>query len=196
MSFIIGYVLKLFLWFVIAFLLLFLIRWKRLRGKQALWGLLLIAWTVAVFSVTLFPEVNVEIDAFTYRPSVQIRFRDTELAMLNLVPFRSILAAFSGGGEDIPARDQLLLALINFAGNVFLFVPVGFLLPMAAAKRRPFGVTVGFAALLSAGIETVQYFIGRSADIDDLLLNVFGAVLGFGLYAILRNGFRELNGLF
>ena len=54
-------------------------------------------------------------------------------------------------------------------------------------------MTVGVAAVLSAGIETVQYFIGRSADIDDLLLNVFGAVVGFGLYAILRKWLQRIE---
>lgn len=193
MSFILEYALKIFLWFAITFLLLYLIRRKRLRGKRELCGLFLIAWIVAVFSVTLFPEVNLEIDAFTYMPSLQIRFRDTELSMLNIVPFKSILAAFTGGGQEVSARDQLLLALINLAGNVFLFVPLGFLLPLTAQKRSRFGVTVGVAAVLSAGIETVQYFIGRSADIDDLLLNVFGAVVGFGLYAILRKWLQRIE---
>ena len=193
MSFILEYALKIFLWFAITFLLLYLIRRKRLRGKRELCGLFLIAWIVAVFSVTLFPEVNLEIDAFTYMPSLQIRFRDTELSMLNIVPFKSILAAFTGGGQEVSARDQLLLALINLAGNVFLFVPLGFLLPLTAQKRSRFGVTVGVSAVLSAGIETVQYFIGRSADIDDLLLNVFGAVVGFGLYAILRKWLQRIE---
>ena len=54
-------------------------------------------------------------------------------------------------------------------------------------------MTVGVAAVLSAGIETVQYFIGRSADIDDLLLNLFGTVLGFGLYAILRKWLQRIE---
>lgn len=193
MSFILEYALKIFLWFAITFLLLYLIRRKRLRGKRELCGLFLIAWIVAVFSVTLFPEVNLEIDAFTYMPSLQIRFRDTELSMLNIIPFKSILAAFTGGGQEVSARNQLLLALINLAGNVFLFVPLGFLLPLTAQKRSRFGVTVGIAAVLSAGIETVQYFIGRSADIDDLLLNVFGAVVGFGLYAILRKWLQRIE---
>lgn len=193
MSFILEYALTIILWFAITFLLLYLIRRKRLRGKRELCGLFLIAWIVAVFSVTLFPEVNLEIDAFTYMPSLQIRFRDTELSMLNIVPFKSILAAFTGGGQEVSARDQLLLALINLAGNVFLFVPLGFLLPLTAQKRSRFGVTVGVSAVLSAGIETVQYFIGRSADIDDLLLNVFGAVVGFGLYAILRKWLQRIE---
>lgn len=193
MSFILEYALKIFLWFAITFLLLYLIRRKRLRGKRELCGLFLIAWIVAVFSVTLFPEVNLEIDAFTYMPSLQIRFRDTELSMLNIVPFKSILAAFTGGGEDLSGRDQLLSALINLAGNIFLFVPLGFLVPLTAPKRSRFGVTVGLAAVLSAGIEIVQYYIGRSADIDDLLLNVFGAVVGFGLYAILRKWLQRIE---
>ena len=193
MSSIISYTLTIIFWFTFSFLLLFLIRRKRLRGKRELCGLFLIAWIVAVFSVTLFPEVNLEIDAFTYMPSLQIRFRDTELSMLNIVPFKSILAAFTGGGQEVSARDQLLSALINLAGNVFLFVPLGFLVPLTAQKRSRFGVTVGVAAVLSAGIETVQYFIGRSADIDDLLLNVFGAVVGFGLYAILRKWLQRIE---
>ena len=44
--------------------------------------------------------------------------------------------------------------------------------------------SIAEAALLA--IETLQYFTGRSADIDDVLLNLLGGMLGYGLFALLR----------
>lgn len=193
MSFVLEYAFTIIFWFAFSFLLLFLIRRKRLRGKQELCGIFLIAWIVAICSVTLFPEVDIEIDAYTYMPTLDIRFHNRELSMLNFVPFKTILTAFTGRGQDTSERDQLLLALINLAGNVFLFVPVGFLVPLTAANRNRFGSAVVFSVVLSASIEMVQYFIGRSADIDDILLNVFGAIVGFGIYKILRKRVHRIG---
>jgi VanZ family protein len=47
-------------------------------------------------------------------------------------------------------------------------VPLGFLAVRATGRR---GSAIAVAALFSALIESVQYFIGRSADVDDVLLN-------------------------
>lgn len=74
--------------------------------------------------------------------------------------------------HDVDAR----IGLVNVLGNVALFAPLGFLLVTAlgdSIRRAMIG-----GALLSATIECLQYRIGRAADIDDVLLNASGALLG------------------
>ena len=70
--------------------------------------------------------------------------------------------------------------------NVIMTIPFGFLFPLTGNKRVKFGVTVFFCFLMSLGIELLQPFFNRSSDITDLITNVVGGVLGYGLYAIFR----------
>jgi glycopeptide antibiotics resistance protein len=86
-------------------------------------------------------------------------------------------------------------------GNIAAFVPLGLLLPLAFKLRWPI-VTVGLVALaLSVGIElgqaTISEWLGyayRSTDIDDVILNVLGALVGataFVLFSFARAGRAE-----
>lgn len=83
----------------------------------------------------------------------------------------------------------------NLFGNIALFVPFGFFLPLLYPKMH-FGKVVLIAALSSSLIEFIQYlnmFLGyyRYVDIDDVLLNTFGAMLGFWTFKILANAGRN-----
>ena len=71
----------------------------------------------------------------------------------------------------------------NLVGNVVVFVPFGFLLPYIQEKSRKLPVVVLNAFLFVLGIEVFQLFSAFGAfDVDDILLNCFGAVLGWILY--------------
>ncbi|OUQ27131.1 hypothetical protein B5E77_08200 [Lachnoclostridium sp. An131] len=58
------------------------------------------------------------------------------LAGVNLFPFRTILEQLSGRNEYLGVKDIFVNAVINFAGNICLFVPVGFLLPEISRRFR------------------------------------------------------------
>jgi glycopeptide antibiotics resistance protein len=99
---------------------------------------------------------------------------------LNLVPFKTINHALRNG----PGTQGFLI----FLGNVAAFVPVGLLVPMLIRRWQAVTVLVT-AILLSVGIELGQYAISRfidvpyrSADIDDVILNVAGALIGYAIY--------------
>ena len=68
------------------------------------------------------------------------------------------------------------LGLMNVAGNVVMFVPIGALLVLGLGKG-PLQAAMSGAALSSI-LEGMQLLLGRSADIDDVLLNTLGAALG------------------
>lgn len=70
--------------------------------------------------------------------------------------------------------------------NVIMTLPFGLLFPLTRNKRAPFGVTVFFCFLMSLGIELLQPFFNRSSDITDLITNVIGGALGYGLYAVFK----------
>jgi glycopeptide antibiotics resistance protein len=78
----------------------------------------------------------------------------------------------------------------NALGNVLLFLPLGFLLPLIATQLRA-GGTMLVALALSLGIEVLQYASSalgsyRSADINDVILNTAGALVGLALVSVLR----------
>jgi|GEM_PF-1986863 len=77
----------------------------------------------------------------------------------------------------------------NARGNVMLFFPLGILIPLVWRRLR-FWRGIQIAIALSSSIELVQYFsrtwINRTADVNDVILNVLGASLGLALVFLLR----------
>lgn len=70
-------------------------------------------------------------------------------------------------------------------GNVLMFVPLGFFLGLTA--RRANGKTILPMCLgASLCIELFQPIVGRGFDVDDLICNTVGGLLGFAVYLILR----------
>lgn len=63
--------------------------------------------------------------------------------------------------------------------NIILFVPLGFLLPMIWKEYRSLRTAALAGLILSVLIEVLQIFTFRLTDVDDLITNTAGAVLGF-----------------
>ena len=83
-------------------------------------------------------------------------------------------------------REQLgmFATVSNLLGNILIFIPFGFFMPMAS-KRRSFFATAMYSLLLSMIVETSQLFMQvGSFDVDDLFLNTIGGMLGFITFAI------------
>lgn len=90
-------------------------------------------------------------------------------------PFQEILRGLRGG----PWVFFMLL------GNIGMFLPLGFF--TALLWRKPSWWKSTLTGLLSScTIEFVQFFIGRSTDIDDVILNTTGAILGYVLFWFFR----------
>lgn len=78
-------------------------------------------------------------------------------------------------------------AFINLAGNVIMFVPLGYFLPKLFEKLRALWKTFLFSLCLVITVEAVQYFtLLGTCDVDDLILNMVGVILGYLLWRILR----------
>lgn len=81
--------------------------------------------------------------------------------------------------------SYMLNSFENLVGNVVVFIPFGFLLPYVLRRGRNFFVMLLNAFLFVLGIEVFQLFSAFGAfDVDDILLNCFGAVLGYLGYLI------------
>lgn len=84
--------------------------------------------------------------------------------------------------EYAEGEKSLTLLKINYIGNIALFIPFGILLPGIFKKIRFFGILLaGIISILI--IETIQYFTYSGfADIDDVIMNFIGVVIGAGMY--------------
>lgn len=79
------------------------------------------------------------------------------------------------------------MMLLNIWGNVLCFVPYGFFIPVLFKKMRHMAAVTIAALGFSVFVETFQllFKIG-SFDIDDIILNTAGGIIGFILYIILK----------
>lgn len=106
----------------------------------------------------------------------------------NLVPFREI-RRFWVYRHVVGIKA----AFLNLAGNVIGFMPFGFILPVMSRKFQKFPRVLGLGFLLSLGVETIQLFAKVGCfDVDDLMLNTVGAMLGYWSFFIC-NGIRRLQ---
>ena len=75
--------------------------------------------------------------------------------------------------------------LINLLGNILLFIPAGYLLPKLWEKLRNFFVFVFFSLLMLFIVELTQLFtLLGSFDLDDIILNISGMIIGYLLWVI------------
>jgi len=66
--------------------------------------------------------------------------------------------------------------------NILMFVPFGFFMPMVFSWAKKWYKAIGVTLLFSVCVETIQFFIGRAADIDDVMMNVLGGTIGYGFF--------------
>ena len=93
-----------------------------------------------------------------------------------------LLTPFPGG---IAYHFHSYWSAFLFLGNVGMFLPIGFFAALLWRQGSLWRSTLtGF--LTSLSIETIQLFIDRGTDLDDLILNTVGAAAGYLLYRLLR----------
>lgn len=107
----------------------------------------------------------------------------------NIEPFREI-RRYLTYWEVLGLRSVLL----NLAGNVIGFVPFGALLPLVARHVRKAWKVVVLGLEISALIEVSQLFLRVGCfDVDDIILNTFGAFLGYMIYCISAGCYRRME---
>lgn len=96
-----------------------------------------------------------------------------EYRFYNLQPFIWISETYEMGVRRM--IQQLVL-------NIGMYIPYGILLPMIFKKLRKISTHFVVVLLTTLSIEIIQFIIGRSADIDDVIMNFIGGVSGYLLY--------------
>ena len=127
--------------------------------------------------------------AITIVPLPMSRFRTPSSEDINLIPVLNLARCLIQKPAGIPEGRKFCLE--NILGNIALFFPLGIMLPLVHHKFSSIWKVLILAMLVSAGIELLQlvsrgFGSYRSVDIDDVLLNTFGACVGWVGFAIVR----------
>ncbi len=131
------------------------------KGKNIIRQLSFIGLICSVFLILFATILFVPI---TFQP---------EQYILNLTPFNWI--------GNIDGFQQIVVEKVP---NIMLFIPLGYFIPIVFASKRKLYQTVLISFSITFSVEFFQFFIGRSSDIDDVITNLLGAVIGYGFFKI------------
>lgn len=100
---------------------------------------------------------------------------------------------FSGGFNFIPTIIKVLSGEFTFGswmktmlvGNLLMFIPMGFFLVFVHPKIHSKDI-LKVAAIIPVTVEIIQPIVGRSFDVDDLILNFIGIMIGYFAAAGIR----------
>ena len=156
------------------------------RGHVGRWSSLVLL----AFAAYLVVLVGVLFTPFPFPPWVRLPeesldgYRPWPFPWVNIVPFETIRGALRYGLDWQPGRVLI--------GNVLAFAPLGVFLPIIWPRWRSLISVVAAGLAISIVLEAVQLglsvLIGapyRVADVDDVIINVLGVALGYGLYRVI-----------
>ncbi len=150
-----------------------------------LYWIIFSVYTASLVVYTLFP--------FPYQKElIEIMIEDNLGMKNNFIPFKAFVDAMNYG--------SLTIAIKQIGGNILLFMPLGFALPILfpvikKGKVILIGLTVSLIIELIQGV--ASYFLGyiyRIVDVDDLIMNTLGTVIGLLVFNLLSN-FLKQSGL-
>lgn len=176
----IGYILVVFPLYV---LIRFLVVKKRKINtsllKETVLGLFVL-YIVGLISQTVLPMWDAGFingkpyfNIFIYKP-----------APINIIPFHTIYQYLYTNNSAVDGWEAV--SSLNLWANLLLFTPLGIFLPLLSKKYVSLLHILISGLITSLCIEFIQYFIGRRADIDDIMLNVIGVLIGFVIYLLCR----------
>lgn len=185
MTTILGYIAEMlpYLLSALPIILIFRITYNKMRGYEKIH--LVHEIGVVVFLLFMTALFSQTILTFLYTgPNVTRSFSN-----INLVPFR----VFQDNYYAITELNFWQPFIINFLGNIFIFMPIGFMAPLLWNRFNQFWKVALFGLGISLFIETIQLSQARSSDIDDLWLNTLGCMLGYRLYLVTKKLFPRIN---
>lgn len=104
-----------------------------------------------------------------------VTFQDMNYGTNNFIPFKEIFRYEIGSS----------VFMHNIIGNIVLFIPFGYFVSNIMKSRKAYAVLV-VSIITSLVIEYTQLLIGRTFDVDDILLNMVGGFIGYLIFVILK----------
>jgi glycopeptide antibiotics resistance protein len=152
------------IWICLTVLVMFVVYYVR-RGTISI-SITLLKILMGLYSIGLLVLLF-------FRPANQ------EYGQINYIPFKTI-------GEFLSGNGNFLIALYNLTANILLFVPFG-IAALMLSRRPSWWKLVMIPAVCIILIEFMQHLTKRgSMDIDDLILNLLGIWIGYGLSPVIQ----------
>lgn len=148
------------------------IKTKKISWKREIQLLLVYICIVVVARFTFFPfsKVNGQIQPLVFDLSKAFPPR------INLVPVVHLM--------DYP---EMRKAMLNLIGNTTMFIPLGIVWPSVFPQLDCHKKVIAAGVGASLCIEILQLpFFDRVSDIDDLILNSLGFLVGYGIYLLVK----------
>ena len=145
---------------------------KQIDWKQEAVLLLMYINLAVIIRFTFFPmsKVDGHIQPLVFDIATVFPFR------INLIPLVNLF--------DYDSKRDLLL---NVIGNTAMFIPSGIVLPIVYKRLNTSWKVILAGAGISLCIEIIQLpFSVRATDIDDLILNTIGVIVGCGIYTLVQ----------
>lgn len=143
---------------------------KRGKTRRIIEYLILVSFIVYILAFLYFTIGKVDVTEI-----------NGEIYRANLVPFKTI----SGYIKLIAKGTIRNIAVLNLGGNLLLALPFALYLPYYFKPLRKWWKTFFLVVIIILIIELVQLVSGRgSFDIDDLILNSLGVLLGYGMWSL------------
>jgi glycopeptide antibiotics resistance protein len=137
--------------------------------------LLLIAYLFLLIKILVLKDL-----AMVQVGQMRFNFGGTQEGTANLIPFKTILFYLQG-------HNGFLIAFINIIGNIVALVPLGLLLPFVLQKLNWKKILLlSFVAGLAIELVQMCLHIGIF-DIDDVILNGLGVIVGYWKFKIFSN---------
>jgi len=141
---------------------------------------LFVLYIVAIASQTIIPKWVLGVDGDTGKFFIDV-YMSNGWVSTNAIPFKTI-SGYLRVNEYMNGWNSIAMA--NLLGNIFLFSPIGVFVPLLWKRMDSFRSILFIGLGVTCFIESTQYFIGRSTDIDDVILNTIGVVIGYGVYIV------------
>lgn len=147
---------------------------KRRTAGQIFLRFLFVVYGIAMVWLLFGQRIGTELSYDDYLQRLQSNINLTPLYTIKL--YLRIL-------RESNSNALLRHALINLVGNVVMFIPLGIFMPGIFLKKPGFFSTIFTVAAMIIAVELVQLVtLLGSCDVDDLILNLLGAAIGYFLW--------------
>ena len=150
-----------------------------------IWPMILIC-TIIIVSLRLSYIIKNRVKVKLYKELINLCFIIYFMFLFYIVTFQDVSWS---GSNFIPFKEMFRYEIgsksfiKNILGNVLLFIPYGIAIAYyVKTKKIRYSIILGL--ILSLTIEITQYLVGRVFDVDDIILNLIGSILGFSMYML------------
>ncbi len=156
-------------------------------------GVIETTWPMVVISIVIIVTLRISYilknkeKIVLYKELINLSFITYVLCLFQIVTFQETATwttnNFTPFNEILRYELGSRLFIKNIIGNILMFLPFGIFVSFYLKSKKIY-IPLILTIIASSSIEVVQLIIGRVFDIDDIILNVSGGIIGFILYYV------------